>query len=86
MVTSGTSVGSCPCAAAAGAGASATFASSRSPGRLRCTGPGRPLAAMVSARAMSSPMLAALSTRHAALVTGRAAPTWSISWKAPRPA
>src|SRR5258705_428943 len=52
-----------------------TPASSRSPGKLRCTGPGGHADASESARVISSPMRSALSTIHAALLTGRAAPT-----------
>src|SRR3989442_782753 len=49
---------------------SPTFVSSRSPGRLTCTGPGRPFRATSSANAMSSPSLAASLATHEALVTG----------------
>ena len=63
----------------------ATFASSRSPGRLTCTGPGRPLRASSSAVAMSSPSRAASLAIHEALQTGAATAAWSISWKAPAP-
>ncbi len=63
----------------------ATFASSKSPGRLTCTGPGRPLLARSSAVAMSSPSRAASFAIHEALQTGAATAAWSISWKAPRP-
>ena len=67
-------------ATATGAGlASGTFASSTSPGRLRCTGPGRPDCASARARATSCPRRAGSSAVHAAFVTGRAAAAWSMS-------
>ncbi len=75
MVVSATADAATAPAGMAETGPSAMVASRRSPGRLRCTGPGRPPAAIWSARAMSTPMCAASSTRQAALVTGRAAPT-----------
>jgi len=50
----------------------ATFASSRSPGRLTCTGPGRPLRASSSAAETSSPRRAASFAIHEALQTGAA--------------
>ena len=52
--------------------AAATGASRRSPGRLTCTGPGRPLCASSSAVAMSSPRRSASLAIHEALHTGAA--------------
>ena len=62
-----------------------TRSSSRSDGRLRCTGPGRPDVAMRIASPMSRPSVAAEVAVHDALVTGAAMSAWRISWKPPRP-
>ena len=64
---------------------SSTRASSRSDGRLRCTGPGRPEVAMRIASPMSRPSVAVALAVHDALVTGAAMSAWRISWKPPRP-
>ena len=61
------------------------MASSASDGRLRCTGPGRPLAAMRIARATSCASSDADLTAHDAFASGAARSTWRISWNAPRP-
>ncbi len=66
-------------------GRSSTLSSSRSNGRLRCTGPGRPERAMRTASASSVPSVAAERATHDALVTGAAISAWRSSWKAPRP-
>ena len=62
-----------------------TVSSSRSDGRLRCTGPGRPDAAMRIASPMSRPSVAAEVAVNDALLTGAAMSAWRISWKPPRP-
>ena len=62
-----------------------TRCSSRSDGRLRCTGPGRPDVAMRTASPMSRPSVAAAVAVNDALVTGAAMSACRISWKPPRP-
>jgi len=57
----------------------ATRASSRSDGRLRCTGPRRPDVAMRIASAMSRPSVSVALDVHEALVTGLAMSAWRIS-------
>ena len=66
-------------------GASSTISSSTSDGRLRCTGPGRPEAAIWIARASSCPTVCADSAIQAALVTVAAISACGSSWKLPRP-
>ena len=56
-----------------------TRSSSRSDGRLRCTGPGRPEVAMRIASPMSRPSVAADVAVNDALLTGAAISAWRIS-------
>ncbi len=62
-----------------------TRSSSRSDGRLKCTGPGRPDVAIRIALPRSWPSVAADVAVHDALVTGAAISACRISWKPPRP-
>ena len=59
-------------------------ASSRSDGRLTCTGPRRPDSAMRMASPISRPRVVTLSAVHDAFVTGFAISAWRNSWKPPR--
>ena len=56
-----------------------TRSSSRSDGKLRCTGPGRPDVAMRIASPTSRPSVAAEVAVNDALLTGAAMSAWRIS-------
>ena len=62
-----------------------TRSSSRSDGRLKCTGPGRPEVAIRIALSRSWPRVAADVATQDTLVTGAAISACRISWNPPRP-
>ncbi len=68
-----------------GARSAATRRDTQWPGKSRYTAPGRPAAALPSARCNSSGIRSVLSTSSVHLQPGRANARWSASWKPPSP-